>query len=686
MVDAATCRPAATGTPFRCPKWAAKPQNVVSKSEIPSPENAGCAQRVYPRMTTWRRVAAGGALALAATVAALAVAVHALVDPERLKSLARDKARAAWSRELSVGDVSLRLFPLPSVDARDVSLSARDGTDPFLRAKRVEAHLELLALLAGKPRVKSLDVEDASVTLAPRVDVPDVSPQATQRATATPQLLDLTDLRLANVDIVAGSADARVTWHVEEATFSADAGWRDAEIDAKVSRNGEPLTVKAKVADLSRIGAPGATSDGAVELAWKQTRVALKGRLPLDHGGAQARVHVDLESPSLGDVFAFYALERRRSAGVAAHFDANGADGRMEVSNLELSLGRAHGRGGFTLSGKSLHHFEGRLSIDQLDWAQAAMDAGTQPPPPRRDTGLAFNPDALAWPLLAKLERWQGALDADVGSLKLRNGVELRKARFHFAFDGPRLDVDPVQAQLLGGEGTAKLRFEGPTKAVSVAFDASSLLLERWFHERGRAVPFSGGPMNIHAHFTSGGSTMRDLAASVTGSMTLRMGPGTWNSPRAGDREALMTNAFASEGAQKVRFECVTANLPFKAGIARGRSMVGFKTEASELITSGIVNLRDETVDLHGRVHAHKGVTLGLANIAGDVRIGGHLVKLEMSLDPEATPGVIARAGAAIATLGVSVIGGALIEKMDPDRADPCERPVRKKGDAEAGR
>jgi hypothetical protein len=147
-----------------------------------------------------------------------------------------------------------------------------------------------------------------------------------------------------------------------------------------------------------------------------------------------------------------------------------------------------------------------------------------------------------------------------------------------------------------------------------------------------------------------------------------------------------MTNALASEGAEKVQFECVTAYLPFRAGVARGRSMVGFKTEASELITSGTVDLRDESVDLHGHVRAHKGVTLGLANIAGDVKIGGHLTKLAMSLDPQATAGIIARAGAAIATLGLSVMGSALIEKMDPDRADPCEKPVRKAGGEKAGR
>jgi hypothetical protein len=396
-------------------------------------------------MQTWRRIAIGSAVALAAAAVALAIAVHALVDPERVKSLAREKARAAWGRELTVGEVSISLLPVPAISARNVLLSARQGTKPFLDAKRVDARLALMPLLAGHARLKSLELDGATVTLADADghDVPDVSPEATRRATATPQLLDLTDLHVANVDVTAGPADKRVAWHVREAAFSANEGWRDAEIDATVERNGEPLRVHAKIADLSRLGAPGASSDGEVELAWKQTRIALKGVLPLDHGASAARVHVDVKSPSLGDVFAFYGLERRQSAPFEAHFDASGHAGRMDVANLELALGAARGRGGFWLGGSATQRrFEGRIAIDKLDWAQAMLDAGT-PAPAKRNTGLAFNPDKLAWPLLEKLEGWKGTLDADVASLKLRNGVELRGAKLAFAFDGARLDVDP---------------------------------------------------------------------------------------------------------------------------------------------------------------------------------------------------------------------------------------------------
>jgi hypothetical protein len=175
---------------------------------------------------------------------------------------------------------------------------------------------------------------------------------------------------------------------------------------------------------------------------------------------------------------------------------------------------------------------------------------------------------------------------------------------------------------------------------------------------------------------------MRDLAATATGPITLRMGPGAWHSKRAGETESLMTNAFASEGAEQVQFECVSAVLPFKSGLAKGRQLVGFKTATSELVTSGSIDLRDESLDLHGRVRAQKGVTLGLANIAGDVKIGGTFTKLGMSIDPESTPGIVARAGAAIATLGLSVVGTALLDKAAAEGEDPCRKPALRTKDA----
>jgi uncharacterized protein involved in outer membrane biogenesis len=80
----------------------------------------------------WRRLAMGLAATLALLVVVAAIALHALVDPERLKELAREKARDAWSREITIGDMRLRWLPLPSLHASDVSVAdVPDDKDPW---------------------------------------------------------------------------------------------------------------------------------------------------------------------------------------------------------------------------------------------------------------------------------------------------------------------------------------------------------------------------------------------------------------------------------------------------------------------------------------------------------------------------------------------------------------------------
>ena len=47
----------------------------------------------------WRKAALAGAILVGVLFAAAALALHVLVDPERLKKAARDRALAAWERE-----------------------------------------------------------------------------------------------------------------------------------------------------------------------------------------------------------------------------------------------------------------------------------------------------------------------------------------------------------------------------------------------------------------------------------------------------------------------------------------------------------------------------------------------------------------------------------------------------------
>ena len=136
-----------------------------------------------------------------------------------------------------------------------------------------------------------------------------------------------------------------------------------------------------------------------------------------------------------------------------------------------------------------------------------------------------------------------------------------------------------------------------------------------------------------------------------------------------------MVNALAPKDSSQLTFECVAVKLDFQKGRAEGRHLVGARSDVSQLLTAGHIDLTDESLDLRGRVQARKGVSLGLAALAGGVQITGKIVKPRVGLDPDEKPALLARAAAAIASSGATLLGEALLDAASRD--DACEAVFR---------
>lgn len=630
-------------------------------------------------MTNWRRAAIGTAGAILVAVAAGAVALRTLADPERLKTEARAKARAAWSRELDMGAVAFEVFPRPTFVAMDVVLANPSWTKEreMLRADRVRGHLALLPLLIGKVRVQEVTIEGAQVNLEVRRDgaksweLP--RPAAARAAPAGGAAPDWTGLTLDNAAVqyrrASGVTDL---WQVAKLHAEMDPGLRDVHVEADLARNGRELHATAKFADLSRLGEGGASSDGAIDLDWGRTHLALEGKIPLDHGLESGTFDARLKSASLEDMLGFFGLRERHTAPVEARSRVTKSRDEVRLAALDVLLGkhRVAGEVRWDLTG-SPRKFAARLRSDDLDWGQALVDAGdARPPPP--PAGEMFPVRPLPWPMLAAMEGKRGTVDLEFGRLRLPDGIELTNARGRMEIDGDRLELKPFAADVFGGSATATLRLEARGKAVRAELDATKVLLERWFHERHRPVRFTGGPMKVKASISASGSSMKELAASMTGPVSIRMGPGVYRSQVAGDWEALMVKFSKEDSAGEIDFECAGAALPFESGRAKGRDIIGARSRESRLLLSGTVDYRDETAELRGRLKPKPDKGVGVAAIADDLLISGRIPKLKVSLDPESKPKVIAKAAAAIVTAGVSVLASAASNDASRDR-DPCE-------------
>jgi hypothetical protein len=108
-------------------------------------------------------------------------------------------------------------------------------------------------------------------------------------------------------------------------------------------------------------------------------------------------------------------------------------------------------------------------------------------------------------------------------------------------------------------------------------------------------------------------------------------------------------------------------NVRFENGVARGDSIVGARSTLTKLLTSGVIDMREEHLDLRGKLHPLD-AKVGLAAIAGDLQIEGPLRKPHVQIDPAKKPAVVGRAIAALATLGLSAAATA----HEGDKGDPC--------------
>lgn len=633
----------------------------------------------------WRRITAWAALAAALLVLAAAWALHALVDPERLKKAARDRALAAWERELLLGDVHLDLLPVPSLRANKVSFAnpgwAREPH--LLQADLVRADLELLPLLAGKVRVKRLSLEGVRAGLEVADDGAvtwELGEKKAPEAPGGPEsgegLLQLATLHVRNANIVfrRGRGEAE-PWHVQEALIEAGPGHRDVRVEASLERFGRPLRVNARFADLSGMGTKGAATDGRAEFDWGGARLAAEGRFPLEKSLAGADFAVRLEAGSLHEVFAFFGIGREKGAPVAVRLQAREAGGRLEVRELEATLGALKVTGEAKVALDPRPRIEARLEAGRVDWLKTLVDAGGTVKPPRKNEEV-FHPDRVAWGAVTAIGALEGRADVAIGSLRLANGLELADVRARAAFGDRRLEIAPFSARMLGGSAQGAVRLDGAKRSLRFELDGEELLLARWFHERGSKLPFEGGPMRVRARLALSGDTYRELAASVDGRLTIGMGKAVWRSPRAGEAEEKMVRIFSPRDGTDIDFECAAADLHFKSGRASGRSLVGARTDVSQLLASGVVDAREEAFDLRGRLVPRSGPRIGLASFAGEVQVTGRFARPRMRLDPDARPAVLARAGAAIASAGVTVLGTALADAAE-SKNNPCEAVLR---------
>jgi len=358
-----------------------------------------------PMNKTMRRLMWVGA-GIAALLVIVAIALPLLIDVERYRPWIEEKALQTTGRSLSLGKMSLRLFPSPSLNIESVRVS--DGPllpdRDALSLQNVSIRLGLAGLLRGRPEIRSLVLDRPVLVLfrdakgrwnyedllqraaaapapssegaAPGAEGPAVEVQSARVRGGTIQLYDDSIVPGRRVEVEIGPVDATVRgWGAGRDTqVQLKAGLQESllKANATLSTAGEAAEAQIRISP-SRLR----TADLALLLPWLgvaqvpglevggEAEIEGNARIPMQNPGAvafagQVRLHdvsyqdAGMSNP-LSGLSGVLQVDGNRAVwqDFSATLGSSTLGGKIQVEDF------LRPRVGFTLSSQS-------LNIDEL--------------------------------------------------------------------------------------------------------------------------------------------------------------------------------------------------------------------------------------------------------------------------------------------------------------------------------
>ncbi len=598
-----------------------------------------------------RILGAFGGLALAAAGIAIWT-----VDLDRFIAPIRSQVQAATGRDLEIrGRIGWALFPEPAIVLSDVSVAnAPWARAPALAtARRVEAQIALLPLLARRLEFARLDVFEPTIALetdahgrgnweATGATPPEIASASGAIDSASPSVLGELALRRGTVTFDGGRSDTPVRATIDVITLRA----RDAA---------SPIDVDFR----------GTVGDAAVAVAGRlgpyETLRARQWPYPIDLSGNVAG----------------------RKGAITAKFRADGATYSLDELIVAYASNSFKGKVSVTAGGErpklSIYASTRSIRVDDLPWFAGAPAVAVP----------ATVPSRLLIPVTPLPLDALGAFDIDfkleAGAIFLRQGWQLNRVDAKFVVQDGRLDTKEFTANVFGGSLAARLAIDDSRDAdpsVALRIDARNVDLAALLRAAGVQREVHDAKAALAADLTGRGRSLHAWASSANGNALLNVGSGSLGrnpSAPAGAFDQIV-DALVPLGAEESSTEllCAAARIPLAGGVARFDRSLAVATAKVGANASGMLDFGAESIDLVFHAQARHGNPTGLPKVARFVRLEGPLADPKVTIGAGAAVPNAIRSGAAI---GGTMGAWPLRKPGVGGKAGPCAVALDRAGD-----
>lgn len=625
-------------------------------------------------------------IALGAVVVAIVagLALVATIDFEQFARARFGLVEQATGRQLRVGgQLSVRLLPRIVIVAEDVTFAnAKWGSQPdMLRVKRGEAVLAILPLLRHQLEVSRLVLIEPQLLLETDAAGKGNWVLAPKSAAGSGDTGESFAIAAPSIVVEQGRVTIRdrkdtLQFAIDRLSLEQRVGTGVDRIELKAAWREQPFTVQGTVGSVARLMEKDVK--WPLDLAFSMPGTEVKFAGYLDRSAERAAVSGKLAA----DVRDFAALSRLAGARIdlptpatlQATLAASADQQRVEPLVLRFGETAIEGSAAISTSGAK-PRISARLASGNLDLARQAGKGA----PASAASDRVFSDAKLPF---AALNRVDADLDLRVDRLRLPDGLQLANLRARAALASGRLLVEPVSTSVAQGTVSGRVEIQAAaTPRTVLKLDARQVSLSALADQLGRSGRISGGATDAVVDLVLTGDSARAMAAGAAGTIRIAVGPAQIAAELPHGDFAAVLLAAVSPGRKLesgTRVDCAVAVLPLQGGVAKVDRSIAVETSKFNIVSSGVIDLRSERLDLSLRPTVKEGLP-GSLNLAQFVSVRGTLSDPKIGIDEKEVIAGAMSMGAAAATGGLSVLFKGLNAPADPH---PCASAVAAKSTA----
>jgi len=476
------------------------------------------------------------------------------------------------------------------------------------------------------------------------------------------------------------------------------------ELDLKISAQKVQADAKGRLVDL--LGRADAHVQVQIEAKDVQDVAAQFGRKIPPLGSLRARATIDRNKGRLGvsdldlvlgqpgalevtargrirDITkpAGAALEMTALVPESNRLPAVRASGRVEdvkdgvrVTDLKITSGKNELKGDLEYHpGKTRPRVTAQLEGSGLDLRFLAADRGSKAGDKPSTGSPLFSREPLP---LDHLRAVDAEAQLRVGALVMPNGIALRNFSAKLGLNDGKLRIEPVNFVAGGGQTSAMLRLDGSGKVPGLRGELQGrrVVIGDLLEGTANAGKIKGGATDVDITLATAGSSPHEWAAGLNGTIRISGGPSTSRSRELDYGSDLLTNVAEvinpfRKTDPDTHVECLGIRVLVKDGVVHSDRGIGFETNKMSVLSSGIIDLGKEVLDMNIRPRAKEGIGLGGARLAQMVRLTGPLADPKLGLDFGGAVGTAASLAAGVATMGLSLLGEQLLHSATNENA-----------------